>query len=155
MGIRVFGLVPLVHSTRSLILKTCVGTPPRRSSSVHGLNLAVLNSWTKAGARHIGPRGYRPASEATIVIGCACEGAFARENPPICSWPGCGVTLADKLMHADHVEPFKGLDDPKWLEISHLQWLCKPHHHRKTNEQRSLQRGRASSRERPTPRLPV
>lgn len=63
-----------------------------------------------------------------------------RENPPICNWPGGGITPADKQMRVDHIEPSQGLDDPKRLDASRVQWLCKPHHDRKTREDTSYAR---------------
>mgnify|MGYP002622585400 CR=1 FL=1 len=50
--------------------------------------------------------------------------AFARENPRICTWSGCGITLANKLMHVDHIEPFKGLGEPKRLDALNRQWFA-------------------------------
>ncbi len=103
---------------------------PKRPSPQPGCPELVDKGWCP---KHQ-PKRLSPSKRGYDRDWLRVRDAFARDNPRICNWPGCGITLADKVMHVDHIEPFKGLDDPKRLDVSNLQWLCKPHHDRKTQE---------------------
>ncbi len=61
---------------------------------------------------------------------------YASEHPAICvGWPSgrkCGAALASHNMHLDHIVEFTGIDDPRRLDETNVQWLCRSCHSRKT-----------------------
>lgn len=55
---------------------------------------------------------------------------YASEVPPICV--KCGAALPSRDMHLDHIEPITGIDDPRRLDPTNVEWLCRSCHSRKT-----------------------
>ena len=60
--------------------------------------------------------------------------AFIQENPLCVECLKEGVTNPENI-EIDHIEPISGVNDPRRLDWSNLQALCRSHHKRKTDRE--------------------